>query len=88
LLPVAVFRHRQPAEIKPVLQSFSGAHVLTVGETDGFLEQCGAVNLFFVDGHMAFEVSLGALGRAGIEISSKLRRFGQIRDLAKGRLTR
>jgi hypothetical protein len=73
------------AEIKPLLQAFSSAHVLTIGEYDGFLEHGGAVNLFLLDGHMAFEVSLGTLTRSGVEISSKLLRFGQIRDLAKGR---
>ena len=73
------------AEIKPALQAVSAGHVLTVGESDRFLEQGGAVNLFLVDGHMAFEVSLGVLTRSGIDISSKLLRFGQIRDLAKGR---
>ena len=82
---VVYFATDKPAEIKPVLQSFSSAHVLTIGETDGFLEEGGAVNLFLMDGHMAFEVSLQTLGRAGIEISSKLLRFGQIRGLSKGR---
>ena len=82
---VLYFATDKPAEIKPVLQWFNASHVLTVGETDGFLEQGGAVNLFLTDGHMSFEVSLGALGRAGVEISAKLLRFGQIRDLTKGR---
>ena len=81
---VLYFATDKPAEIRSVLQTFSSAHVLTIGETDGFLAQGGAVNLFLLDGHMAFEVSLGALGRAGIEISSKLLRFGQIRDRVKG----
>jgi hypothetical protein len=82
---VIYFATDKPAEIKPVLQSFSSAHVLTIGETDGFLEEGGAVNLFLMDGHMAFEVSLDTLGRAGIEVSSKLLRFGQIRGRPKGR---
>ncbi len=82
---VLYFATDKLAEIKSVLQAFSSAHVLTIGETDGFLDQGGAVNLFLLDGHMAFEASLGALGRAGIEISSKLLRFGQIRDRGKGR---
>ena len=79
------FATDKSAEIKPALQSLASSHVLTIGETDGFLAEGGAVNLFLIDGHMAFEVSLNALERAGIEISSKLLRFGQIRDLARGR---
>lgn len=82
---VLYFATDKPAEIKPVLQSFNSSHALTVGESDDFLEQGGAVNLFLTDGHMSFEVSLGALSRAGVEISAKLLRFGQIRDLTKGR---
>lgn len=82
---VLYFATDKPSEIKPVLVSFGSAHVLTVGETDGFLQEGGAVNFFLTDGHMAFEVSLGALSRAGVEISSKLLRFGQIRGRAKGR---
>jgi hypothetical protein len=82
------FATDKPAEIKPVLQTFSSAHTLTIGETDSFLDAGGAVNLFLADGHMAFEVSLASLNRAGIEISSKLLRFGQIRDLPRGRPAR
>lgn len=81
---VLYFATEKPAEIKPVLQSFNSAHVLTIGESDGFLDEGGAVNLFLTDGHMAFEVNLNALGRARVEISSRLLRFGQIRGRAKG----
>jgi YfiR/HmsC-like len=82
---VLYFATDQPSEIRLALQSVSSQRVLTVGETGHFLEQGGAVNLFLMDGHMAFEVSMVALDRSGITISSKLLRFGQIRDLAKGR---
>jgi hypothetical protein len=68
----------------PALRSLSSAHVLTMGEADRFLDQGGAVNLYLVNGHIAFEVNLGALERGGIEISSKLLRFGQIRGPARG----
>jgi prepilin-type processing-associated H-X9-DG protein len=50
-----------------------------VGETDRFLDYGGAVNLLLVDGHMGFEVNLEAVKRCGVEISSTLLRFGQIR---------
>lgn len=66
-------------EIKQTLQSVRSTHTLTIGEADKFLEYGGAVNLLLIDGHMGFEVSLEALDRAGIEISSKLLRLGQIR---------
>ncbi|MEI9976466.1 MAG: YfiR family protein [Ignavibacteriota bacterium] len=82
---VLYFATDRTSEIKPALQTFSSAHVLTIGECDDFLDLGGAVNLFIQDGHMAFEVSLATLTRAGIEIGSKLLRFGQIRDLRNAR---
>jgi hypothetical protein len=48
------------------------------------LDSGGAVNLLVIDGHMSFEVSLEALDRSGVSISSKLLRFGQIRSRKKG----
>ena len=74
-------------DIQQALAGTVSAHVLTIGETDRFLEYGGAVELFLNEGHMAFEVSLDALNRAGISISSKLLRFGRIRELAGGKTT-
>jgi hypothetical protein len=67
------------AEIKQTLQSVRSTHTLTIGEDDKFLDYGGAVNLLLIDGHMGFEVSLEALDHAGVEISSKLLRLGQIK---------
>ncbi|HLK62092.1 MAG TPA: YfiR family protein [Bryobacteraceae bacterium] len=67
------------ADTKQALQSIRSAHTLTIGEDDRFLDYGGAVKLQLIDGHMGFEVSLEALDRAGIEISSKLLRLGQIK---------
>ena len=81
---VLYFATDKPTEIKNELQVIGNAHVLTLGESDRFLEYGGGANLFLVDGHIAFEVSLSAIERGSVEISSKLLRFGQIHDLAKG----
>ncbi|HTS51434.1 MAG TPA: YfiR family protein [Bryobacteraceae bacterium] len=67
-------------EIKAALESPALARVLTIGETRDFLDWGGAINLFVFHGHMAFEVSLDALERSGVSISSRLLRFGQIRS--------
>jgi len=67
-------------EIKAALESSKLARVLTIGETRDFLDWGGAINLFVFHGHMAFEVSLDALERSGVSISSRLLRFGQIRN--------
>jgi hypothetical protein len=67
------------AEIKQALAEARSTHALTIGESEQFLDDGGAVNLLLVDGHMSFEVSLPALAGAGVEISSKLLRYGQIK---------
>ena len=72
------------AEIKQELQQPYAAHALTIGETKNFLDLGGSVNLLLIDGHMSFEVSLEALTRSGVNISSRLLRFGQIRGRGKG----
>src|ERR1035441_7106484 len=55
-------------EVRQTLAALRGSHLLTIGETDRFLEYGGAVNLLIVEGHMSFEVSLEALDRAGVSI--------------------
>ena len=82
---VVYFAGDRNTEIRQSLQSLATLPVLTLGESDRFLEYGGAINLFLADGHMAFEVSLESLDRAGVAISSTLLRFGQIRDLGKRR---
>lgn len=75
----------KPGEIKQALAGANAARTLTIGETDRFLQFGGAVNLLIVDGRMGFEVSLEALERSGIIISSKLLRLGQLHSSGKGR---
>jgi hypothetical protein len=48
------------------------AGVLTVGESDDFLERGGIINLARRDQKIALEVNLAATDRAGLKISSKL----------------
>lgn len=81
---VVYFAADKNLDAKTALQTPALAHVLTIGETRDFLDRGGAVNLFVLDGHMAFEVSLEALERCGVSISSRLLRFGQIRNRKKG----
>jgi hypothetical protein len=81
---VVYFASDKSADVKPVLQSPRLLHALAIGEAKDFLDWGGAVNLLVIDGHMSFEVSLAALERSGVSISSKLLRFGQIRSRKKG----
>jgi hypothetical protein len=71
-------------EIRETLAGLGGSHPLTIGEADRFLDYGGAVKLLIVDGHMSFEVNPEALDRAGVSISSKLLRYGQVRMRPRG----
>ena len=81
---VLYFAADRSSDLQQTLLGLRLARVLTIGESKGFLESGGAVNLLLLDGHMSFEVSVDALERAGVNISSKLLRFGQIRSRSKG----
>lgn len=49
--------------------------LLTVGETPGFLERGGIINLVEVQGRIRFEINLEAAKRAGLTMSSRLLRL-------------
>ncbi len=66
-------------EVRQTLAVVQASRALTIGETGRFLEEGGAINLLLVDGHMSFEVSVEALDRAGVSISSALLRYGQVK---------
>jgi len=71
-------------ELRPALATLRDTPVLTMGESDRFLELGGQINLFLADGRVAFEFRKSVLDGAGYTISSKLLRFGQLRGRLKG----
>lgn len=81
---VVYFATDRGADVKPLLAAPQAAAALTIGEASAFLEWGGAVNLLIVDGRMSFEVNLDALHQRGVNVSSRLLRFGQIHRTAKG----
>jgi len=80
---VVYFAAERPSELTPASLAANAPHALSMGEAKGFLEAGGAVNLMLIDGRMSFEVSLDALDRSGVTISSKLLRFGRIQTRGK-----
>lgn len=64
-------RRRIPA----ILMAVRGSPVLTVSETDGFLEKGGTINFKKQDGKVRFEINPGAAERGGLKMSSKLLRL-------------
>jgi hypothetical protein len=55
-----------------VLERLRGSSVLTVGESDGFGQHGGIVNLLLNEGRIRFEVNPHAAERAHLQISSRL----------------
>ncbi len=58
--------------MQQIIEGLHGASVLTVSDTKGFAEQGGMINFVLQDDRVQFDVSLTAVGQAGLKISSKL----------------
>jgi hypothetical protein len=52
--------------------------VLTVGEGDDFMAVGGIVRLFAEDNKLRFEISPGAVRRAGLKVSAKLMQLARV----------
>lgn len=61
-----------------IFESLQGSNVLTVGETEGFARQGGAINFTLEESRVRFEINIEAAQRAGLKISSKLLSLAKI----------
>jgi hypothetical protein len=61
-----------------ILEALKGARVLTVGDTEGFIQLGGMINLYVEKNTVRFQISEHALDRPGWKISSKLLNLGKI----------
>jgi hypothetical protein len=61
-----------------ILGELRTGHVLTVGESDGFIEEGGIVNLKLESGKIQIQININAAEQAGVRISSKLLSLAQI----------
>lgn len=62
----------QDRQTRHVLEVLRGASVLTIGETEGFLNENGIINFVLEDDHVHFEINHKAASEAGLYISSRL----------------
>ena len=62
----------QAKNLASLLDRARGGNVLTIGETDGFDQHGGIVNLLISDGRIKFEVNPHAAEKAHLQISSRL----------------
>ena len=58
--------------LKTIFNGLNGGHVLTVGETDNFVESGGIISFFREGNRIRFEIKDEAAKRAGLKIDSKL----------------
>jgi hypothetical protein len=61
-----------------MLSELRPSHVLTVGETEGFIEEGGIINLKLDSGKVQIQINISAAEQAGVRISSKLLSLAQI----------
>jgi len=60
-----------------ILDAAKKSSVLTIGETEQFVDLGGMINLFFEDAQLRFEVNADAAEKARLVISSKLLRLAK-----------
>ncbi len=62
----------EKARIQDFLPQVDGSHLLTVGETDRFVDVGGVIGFVYRKNELRFEVNLDAAERAGIGLRSEL----------------
>lgn len=64
--------HSEAGRYARILKTLQGASVLTVGETEDFLENGGAIRFLVDEDRLQFEVNLNAAVAAHLRISSTM----------------
>jgi hypothetical protein len=63
---------RDAARLSRVLGELKAGPILTVGESDGFVEQGGMIGFCLVENKVRFEINVQAAEQAKLRISSRL----------------
>ena len=79
---IIYFRENETRKMGTVYEAIKKLPVLTVGESDDFLDLGGMFNLFFEDKQLRFEVSPATAENAKLTVSSKLLRLAK--NIRKG----
>lgn len=74
---ILFFREAETKKMGTVYESIKKLPILTVGESDDFLDQGGMFNLFFEDKQLRFEVNPATAENAKLTVSSKLLRLAK-----------
>jgi len=62
----------QKRQVAAAVTQFRGAPVLTVGESEGFVQEGGMIGFSLEDNKVRFDVNLEAAEKSGLKISAKL----------------
>jgi len=79
---ILFFRESETRKMGAVYDSIKRLPILTVGESDDFLDQGGMFNLLFEDKQLRFEANTAVAENAKLTISSKLLRLAK--NIRKG----
>lgn len=66
------FGSSEDSQMKESLSAFEGRGVLTVGESDEFMQQGGMIRFVLVENNVRFEINVDSAHKAGLKISSQL----------------
>lgn len=76
---VLVLAEGEARQVKrEVLRAAEQAHVLTVGDAEGFAASGGAIGLVTIADRVSFEVNLDAARAAGLRIPAQLAQLGKV----------
>ena len=76
---ILFFRESETRRMGVAYESIKRLPILTVGESDEFLDQGGMFNFFFEDKQLRFEINPATAENAKLTVSSKLLRLAKIR---------
>jgi hypothetical protein len=71
---------RMPRDATKAFEDFRRQSILTVGETDAFLQQGGIIQFHLLENKIRLKIRLHAAESAGLKISSKLLRVADVMD--------
>jgi len=72
----------EKSRLADILNRVRGKAILTVGETDQFMEQGGAINFVNKEGKIRLEINMDATHQAALHVSSKLL---NVADVVRGK---
>jgi hypothetical protein len=66
--------------LSEILSSLNGVPVLTIGESDRFIQQGGIIRFYLEQNHVRFEINKTAANHSKLKISAKLMEIARVRD--------